>query len=31
MGYTDEYALLANMIVAREGATFNDLPQLAGG
>jgi enoyl-CoA hydratase/carnithine racemase len=26
-----EYALLANMIVAGEGATFNDLPHFAGG
>ncbi len=26
-----EYALLANVIVAGEGATFNDLPHLAGG
>jgi enoyl-CoA hydratase/carnithine racemase len=26
-----EYALLANVIVAAEGATFNDLPHFAGG
>ena len=26
-----EYALLANVIVAGEGATFNDLPHFAGG
>lgn len=26
-----EYALLANVIVASEGATFNDLPHFAGG
>src|SRR5262249_56560288 len=26
-----EYALLANVIVAAEGATFNDIPHFAGG
>lgn len=26
-----EYVLLANLIVAGEGATFNDLPHFAGG